>query len=101
MLGRASLSGEGEEKGIPEFVEDVNSSLKGVYDDVRQKLKEAHQRNKSRYDEKVTGSNSPVSAVKQGRTRKLSSLWCGPYTIIDRVGTVTYWIQLIGSPKTR
>ena len=41
-----------------------------------------------------------VPAVKQGRTRKLSLLWSGPYTIIDRVGTVTYRIQLIGSPKT-
>ena len=27
-------------------------------------------------------------------------LWHGPYTVIDRVGAVTYQIQLIGSPKT-
>ena len=108
MLGRVPLSGEGEEKGIPEFVEDVKRSLKGVYNDVRWKLNEAHQKNKSKYDEKVAGSNLTVGdrlwlhvpAVKQGRTRKLSSLWRGPYTVIDRVGAVTYWIQLIGSPKT-
>ena len=24
-----------------------------------------------------------VPAVKQGRTRKLVSLWCGPYTVIN------------------
>ena len=41
-----------------------------------------------------------VPAVKQGRTRKLSLLWCGPYTIIDKISVVTYWIQLIESPKT-
>ena len=27
-------------------------------------------------------------------------MWRGSYTIIDRVGAVTYRIQLIGSPKT-
>ena len=41
-----------------------------------------------------------ISAVKPGRTRKLSSLWRGPYTIIDRVGDLDYHIQLIGSSKT-
>ena len=34
------------------------------------------------------------------KNKKLSSLWRGPYTVIDRVGTVTYQVQLIGSPKT-
>jgi hypothetical protein len=29
----------------------------------------------------------------------LSSLWHGPYTVIDRVGAVTNRVQLIGSPK--
>ena len=107
MLGRVPLPGEGEEKEIPEFVEDVNHSLKGLYDDVRRKLKEVKQKSKSKYDEKVTGRNLTVGdrvwlyvpAVKQGRTRKLPSLWSGPYTVINRVGAVIYWIQLIGSPK--
>ena len=79
-----------------------------MYDDVRQRLNEAHKKNKRRCDEKVTGSNLTVGdrvwlyvpAVKQGRTKKFSSLWRGPYTIIDRVGAVTYRIQLIGSPKS-
>ena len=97
MLDRVPLPGEGEEKAIPEFIEDVNCSLKGVYDDVRRKLNEAHQKNNSKYNEKVASSNLNagdrvclyVPAVKQGRTRKLSSLWHGPYTVIDRVGAVT------------
>ena len=41
-----------------------------------------------------------VAVVKQERTRKLSSIWHRPHTIIDRVGAVNYGIQLIGSPKT-
>ena len=44
MLGRVLLPGEGEEKGIPEFLEDVNHSLKGVYIDMRQKLNEVPKR---------------------------------------------------------
>lgn len=38
-----------------------------------------------------------VPAVKQGRTKKLSSLWRGPYTILDKTSPVNYRIQLIGS----
>ena len=43
MLGRVPLPGDREEKEIPKFVEEVDRSLKGVYDDVRQKLNEAYQ----------------------------------------------------------
>ena len=46
MLDRVPLPGEEEKKEVPEFIEDVNHSLKGVYDDVRWKLNKAHQRNK-------------------------------------------------------
>ena len=44
MLDKIPLPEEGKEKGIPEFVDDVNRSLKGAYIDVRQKLNEAHKR---------------------------------------------------------
>ena len=92
MLGTVPLPRGGEEKEIPEFVQEINHSLKGVFDDVRQKLKDAHRKNKERHDEKNAGSRLAVGdriwlyvpAVKQGRTRKLSSLWRGPYTVIDR-----------------
>ena len=42
MLDRVPLPGEGVEKENPEFIEDLNCSLKGVYDDVRCKLNKAH-----------------------------------------------------------
>ena len=57
MLGRVPLPGEGKENKIPEFVEDVNHSLKGVYDDVRRKLNEAHQRNKSKCDDSLAATS--------------------------------------------
>ena len=44
MLGTDPLPREGDDKEIPEFI-DVNFSLKGVYNDVRWKLNEVHQRN--------------------------------------------------------
>ena len=40
-----------------------------------------------------------VPAIKQGRMKKLSSLWRGPYTILDKIGSLTYRVQLIGSAK--
>ena len=108
MLGRELPSTEEGERKIPEFVEEVSRSLKEAYEDVRQKLDEAHKKNKAIYDRSVKGSVLTIGdrvwlyipAVKPGRTRKLSSLWRGPYTIIDRVGDLDYHIQLIGSSKT-
>ena len=75
--------------------------------DVHQRLNVAYQRNKARYDKGSAGNVLHVGdrvwlyvhAVKQGRTKKLSSLWRGPYTILDRIGAVNYRIQLIGLPK--
>ena len=72
MLGRVPLPGEGEEKEVPEFVEDVNRSLKEVYSDIRRRLNVAHQKNKSKYDEKVTGSNLIV-----GQGQSLAVCPCG------------------------
>ena len=31
-----------------------------------------------------------VPSVKSGNTKKLASLWCGPYTVIDRINSVNY-----------
>ena len=40
-----------------------------------------------------------IPAVKTGLSRKLSSLWRGPYTILDKVTAVNYKIQLISGTK--
>ena len=39
-----------------------------------------------------------VPVVKPGRTKKFTSQWRGPYTVMDRVNTSNYHIRLIGSP---
>ena len=108
MLGRAPTSCKGEETRIPVYVQELNSHLKSIFNHVRIKLKSSHAQNKDRHDQAVAGDQLAVGdrvwlyipAVKQGQTKKLSSLWRGPYTIIDRVGSVTYRIQLIGTAKT-
>ena len=60
MLDRISLPGEREVKETPEFVRGVNGWLKWVYDNVRWNLNKAHQRKKSKYDEKFAGENLTV-----------------------------------------
>ena len=77
---------EEEKKEILAFVEDVSRSLKEAYTNVRQKLDEAHRKNKTTYDKGVTGTNLIVGdrvwlyipAVGKGKNKKFSSLWCGP-----------------------
>lgn len=39
-------------------------------------------------------------AIKQGRTKKLSNLWRGPFTIVDKISPVNYRIHLIGGSQT-
>ena len=38
--------------------------------------------------------------MRTGQTKKLASLWRGPYTVIDKLNAVNYRIQLIGRNKT-
>ena len=38
--------------------------------------------------------------MKPGRTKKLSLLWRGPYTVLDRTSPVNYKVQLIGGTAT-
>ena len=39
--------------------------------------------------------------VRVGQAKKFSSMWRGPYTVIDRVSPVNYRIQLIGTTSTQ
>ncbi|KAL5460047.1 hypothetical protein EMCRGX_G033464 [Ephydatia muelleri] len=76
---------------------------------VRQRLHKAHQRQKQLKDQAIAGDAFQVGdrvwlfvpAIKKGQTRKFSSLWRGPYTIIDKVGPVNYHVQLIGGTQKR
>ena len=105
MFGR--ITGEEEGKRLPEYINKVKHMLNEAYDTIRQNIKLSHKRNKSRYDKKGNDCSFNVGdrvwlytpAVKVGRTKKLASLWRGPYTVLDKTSTVNYRIQLIGSSR--
>ena len=92
---------------VPAYVTDLNRSLQTAYADIRQNLHAAHQRNKARHDAKSvsvpyhTGDQVwlYVPSIKSGTTKKLASLWRGPYTVIDRINSTNYRIQLISLPS--
>ena len=93
---------------MAEYVKEVTSSLKSAYDKVRHNIEEIHKVNKRRHDNKELGRRLSVGdlvwlylpAIKQGRTKKFSSLWQGPCTVIDKTSDMNYKIQLVGTNKT-
>ena len=105
LLGRAQTQGQ----ELPDYVRKMQSSLKSAFSVVRQRLHKAHQRQKQLKDQAIAGDAFQVGdrvwlfvpAIKKGQTRKFSSLWRGPYTIIDKVGPVNYHVQLIGGTQKR
>ncbi len=103
VLGRADFVAS--QQSVPEYVDNLHKSLTEAFDCARQRLSTAHHRAKLKYDQRARGIAFQIGdlvwlytpAVKQGRTKKLSCLWCGPYTVLDRTGDHKYRIQLIGS----
>ena len=89
------------------YVTDLHRSLQTTYTDICHNLHADHQRNKARYDAKSLNTSYHVGdqiwlfvpSVKSGHTKKLTSLWYGPYTIIDRINSVNYKFQLISQPS--
>ena len=108
MLGRFG-TGERGDGTIPQYIKEVKTTLKMAYDVIRENLDVAQKKRKERRDKHCDEVNFKVGdrvwlfnpAVKVGETRKLSSQWRGPYTVIDRVSPVNYKIQLIGTTKTQ
>ena len=86
-------------------MEELSTSLRKIFSDVKSHLDKAHERSKKRYDKDTQGVTFSVGdqvwlyvpAVKRGRTKKLASF---PYTVIDQLNAaVDYRIQLVGSTK--
>ena len=107
MLGRASL--EEQTDTLPQYVQHLQRSLREAYTRVRNHLDLAHKRQKSHCHQGKFATEELrvgdrvwlfVPAVKAGRTKKLASLWRGPYTVIDKTSPVNYRIQLIGTTQT-
>ena len=93
------------DKSVPSFLAEVHQSLHKAYVTVRQNISSAHRRNKTRYDQQKPFSPFQVGdqvwlftpVVKVGTTKKFTSQWRGPYTVLDRINKVNYRITLIGS----
>jgi len=89
--------------GYPDSVHEKHKVLSDSYATVRQNLSQAHSRRKHLHDHSTNTTELHcgdrvwlcVPAVKQERSRKLSSLWRVSYTVIDKTSSVNYQIQLI------
>ena len=93
-------------KDVPAYIGDQHKSLNTAYSTVRSHIQSAHERNKQRHDASkpylpyTVGDQVwlHVPAVKTGRSKKFSSQWHGPYTILDKISATNYRIKLVGSP---
>ena len=73
-----------------------------------QHLRAQHLHNKKLHDKDSTAVPFCVGdrvwlytpVVPKGKTKKFTSFWKGPYTIVDKTGEVNYKIQLIGGTQT-
>ena len=85
VLGRPSTS-TGD---VPQFVQKTQTVLHSAFLQVRQHLQQAHQRQKQVADASSVGEAFQVGdrvwlyvpRVKQGQSKKFTSLWRGPYTV--------------------
>ena len=103
MLGRSP-----SRTNIPtthsEFIRSLQHRVQKAFTEVRGRLKVTRRRQKQSHDKHSRLVNYEVGdcvwlytpVVQSGSTKKFSSLWRGPYTIIDKVSLVTYRIQLVG-----
>ena len=102
MLGRIK---EEDFMSYPQYVQQLHHKFKDAFSLAREKVSTGQKRQKAAHDHRSQGTELKVGdrvwlyvpAVKSGRTKKLSSLWRGPYTVLDRTSPVNYRIQLIGS----
>ena len=105
MLGRVSNP---VVQSFPQFVQQTHIYLKEAYNVAQQQLSRQYLRRKGMHDSVGTASEIHIGdviwlytpVVKQGNTKKFSSFWRGPYTVIDKSGPVNYKVQLIGGTQT-
>ena len=107
MLGR--FDRERNDGSIPQYIKEVRKTLKNAYDVIRVNLDAAQKKRKDVKDKHCSEMNFRIGdrvwlfnpAVRVGQAKKFSSMWRGPYTVIDRVSPVNYRIQLIGTTSTQ
>ena len=105
MLGREPQ--EEDPQNMPQYVQQLQHSLRHAFTlvchhlDLSRRWSKEHQYGHAAEDLRIGDRVWLfVLAVKTGRTKKLASLWRGPYTVIDKLSPVNYRIQLIGTTKS-
>lgn len=108
LLGRSPVVNRNSRNSYPDFVRSVHQQLQQSMKLARDSIRKQHQRHKQLYDHHATATGHIAigdqvwlynPAVKRGQTKKLSSMWKGPYTVIDKCGPVNFRIQLIGGTQ--
>ena len=104
MLGRTNKA---KVQSYPQFVRQTHGYLTQAYTLTRHRLSQYHLRQKHHHDKGGTATELQVGdvvwlytpVVKRGNTRKFSSFWRGPYTIVDKPRPVNYKIQILGGTQ--
>ena len=105
MLGRILPA---KSRSYPQFVQEAHKQMKSSCNIAQEHLRAQHLWNKQIYDKDNTAVQFCVGdrvwlytpVVSKGKTKKFTSFWKGPYTIVDKPGKVDYKIQLIGGTQT-
>ena len=97
MLGLHTTS----HRNMPQYVQSLRRSVHKSIQEIRKILAQSRnwEKGKSSSHETINIGDRVylfVPAIKTGRSRKLTSLWRGPYTVVDKTSTVNYKICLIG-----
>lgn len=86
-----------EEKGIVQFVLEMRDRLEQYHEQARDNLQEAQRTQKQWYDQHARlqefKSGQKVLLLLPTSANKLLTKWQGPYTIIQKMGPVTYEVH--------
>ena len=98
---RAKLSSEAETHENANRLENLKSSLKRAYQEVRKNSKRSHQVNKQYYDRKAKVRTFEPNdivylfnpSIKPGLSKKFKNPWTGPYKVVEKLSDLNYRIQ--------
>ena len=97
---KAKISHDIQDVGQVKRLENLKSSLKKAYKEVRLNNQKAHQKNKAYYDKKAKERKFEVKdkvylfcpAWKPGRCQKFRSFWQGPFMVVQNLSDLSYKI---------
>ena len=95
---KAKISHDIQDVDQVKRLENLKSSLKKAYKEVRLNNQKAHQKNKAYYDKKAKERKFEVNdkvylfcpARKPGRCHKFRSFWQGPFIVVQKLSDLNY-----------